>query len=168
MLDSLKRLQLECIDSMQVHDPEFAPSVDVIVTQTLPALQRLKEEGKIKYVGVTGYPLETQREIIERSIAAGIAVDTSLSYCHYALNDTSLVSSGFLDFCKARDIALINASPISMGLLMDRDPPSWHPATPATKTLCKQAAIYPDPYPANPDPDPNQDALQAGGRAVQG
>ena len=147
MLDSLKRLQLECIDSMQVHDPEFAPSVDVIVTQTLPALQRLKEEGKIKYVGVTGYPLETQREIIERSIAAGIAVDTSLSYCHYALNDTSLVSSGFLDFCTARNIALINASPISMGLLMDRDPPSWHPATPATKTLCKQAAIYPYPYP---------------------
>lgn len=139
VLDSLKRLQLECIDSMQVHDPEFAPSVDVIVTQTLPALQRLKEEGKIKYVGVTGYPLETQREIIERSIAAGIAVDTSLSYCHYALNDTSLVSSGFLDFCTARNIALINASPISMGLLMDRDPPSWHPATPATKTLCKQA-----------------------------
>lgn len=140
VLDSLTRLQLECIDSMQVHDPEFAPSVDVIVTQTLPALQKLKEEGKIKYVGITGYPLETQREIIERSIAAGIAVDTSLSYCHYALNDTSLVSSGFLDFCTARDIALINASPISMGLLMDRDPPSWHPATPATKTLCKQAA----------------------------
>ena len=74
VLDSLKRLQLECIDSMQVHDPEFAPSVDVIVTQTLPALQRLKEEGKIKYVGVTGYPLETQREIIERSIAAGALV----------------------------------------------------------------------------------------------
>ena len=99
VLDSLKRLQLECIDSMQVHDPEFAPSVDVIVTQTLPALQRLKEEGKIKYVGVTGYPLETQREIIERSIAAGALVSvgsswaaargwasglTSLSYCHYA------------------------------------------------------------------------------------
>ena len=30
---------------------------------------------------------------------------------------------------------------------MDRDPPSWHPATPATKTLCKQAATYPYPYP---------------------
>ena len=27
-----------------------------------------------------------------------------------------------------------------MGLLMERDPPSWHPATPATKALCKQAA----------------------------
>jgi L-galactose dehydrogenase len=74
VLDTLTRLQLDCVDSMQVHDPEFAPSVEVIVTQTLPALQRLKEEGRIKYVGITGYPLETQREIIERSIAAGTLV----------------------------------------------------------------------------------------------
>ena len=74
MLDTLTRLQLDCVDSMQVHDPEFAPSVEVIVTQTLPALQRLKEEGKIKYVGITGYPLKTQREIIEKSIAAGTLV----------------------------------------------------------------------------------------------
>ena len=74
VLDTLTRLQLDCVDSMQVHDPEFAPSVEVIVTQTLPALQRLKEEGKIKYVGITGYPLEAQREIIERSIAAGTLV----------------------------------------------------------------------------------------------
>ena len=73
-------------------------------------------------------------------VAPGVAIDTSLSYCHFALNDTSLVSSGFVAFCTARNIALINASPISMGLLMDRDPPSWHPATPATKALCKQAA----------------------------
>jgi hypothetical protein len=73
------------------------------------------------------------------TFTTGVAIDTSLSYCHFALNDTSLVSSGFVDFCTARDIALINASPISMGLLMERDPPSWHPATPATKALCKQA-----------------------------
>eukprot|EP00908_Phaeocystis_cordata_P024612 Transcript_707.p1 GENE.Transcript_707~~Transcript_707.p1 ORF type:complete len:401 (+),score=181.86 Transcript_707:43-1203(+) len=140
VLDTLKRLQLDYVDSMQVHDPEFAPSTDIIVNETLPALQKLKEEGKIKYVGMTGYPLATQREIIEKALAKGISIDTSLSYCHYALNDTSLVSSGFVDFCTARGIALINASPISMGLLMDRDPPGWHPATPETKALCKRAA----------------------------
>ncbi|MDE0856453.1 MAG: cyclic nucleotide-binding domain-containing protein, partial [Nevskia sp.] len=48
MLDTLRRLKLECVDSMQVHDPEFAPSVEVILEQTLPALQRLKDEGKIR------------------------------------------------------------------------------------------------------------------------
>jgi L-galactose dehydrogenase len=109
-LDTLRRLKLDCIDSLQVHDPEFAPSVDIIVEQTLPALQRLKEEGKIRFVGMTGYPLAIQQEIITRS---GVGIDTSLSYCHYSLNDTSLISSGFVDFCEQRGMALINASPIS-------------------------------------------------------
>jgi len=138
-LDTLRRLKLDCIDSLQVHDPEFAPSVEVILEQTLPALQRLKDEGKIRLIGMTGYPLDLQQEIITRS---GIAIDTSLSYCHYSLNDTSLVSSGFIDFCEQKKIALINASPISMGLLMERNPPDWHPAKPETKALCVQAVSY--------------------------
>jgi len=45
----------------QVHDPEFAPSVDVILNETLPALQKLKEEGKIRLIGMTGYPLALQQ-----------------------------------------------------------------------------------------------------------
>ena len=95
VLDSLTRLQLECIDSMQVHDPEFAPSVDIIVTQTLPALQKLKEEGKIKYVGITGYPLETQREIIERSIAAGALVRVATSWVVPVVGSSWVVARGW-------------------------------------------------------------------------
>ena len=59
-LDTLRRLKLECVDSLQVHDPEFAPSVEIILEQTLPALQKLKDEGKIRFVGMTGYPLALQ------------------------------------------------------------------------------------------------------------
>jgi aryl-alcohol dehydrogenase-like predicted oxidoreductase len=44
-----------------VHDPEFAPSVEVILNETLPALQKLKEEGKIRLIGMTGYPLALQQ-----------------------------------------------------------------------------------------------------------
>jgi len=139
VLDTLRRLNLDYIDSMQVHDPEFSPSAEVIATQTLPALQRLKDEGKIRLIGMTGYPLAFQREVFEKS---EVKIDTSLSYCHYALNDTTLASSGFIDFCAERDVALINASPISMGLLVDRDPPGWHPASAATKEVCRSAAKY--------------------------
>ena len=67
-------------------------------------------------------------------------IDTSLSYCHYSMNDTTLVSSGFVAFCEQRGVALINASPIAMGLLMDRDPPSWHPASASTKEICKKVS----------------------------
>jgi len=79
------------------------------------------------------------QEIITRS---GVGIDSSLTYCHYSLNDTSLLSSGFMALCEQKKIGLINASPISMGLLSERDPPDWHPAKSETKALCKEAAKY--------------------------
>ena len=42
----------------------------------LGKLQKLKEEGKVRFVGMTGYPLAVQQEIITRS---GVGIDTSLS-----------------------------------------------------------------------------------------
>lgn len=35
----------------QVHDAEFAPSNSIILSQTLPALAKLKEEGLVKAIG---------------------------------------------------------------------------------------------------------------------
>lgn len=46
--ESLQRMQLDYIDVVQIHDPEFAPSLDLVIAEVLPALQKLKEEGKIK------------------------------------------------------------------------------------------------------------------------
>lgn len=34
-----------------VHDPEFAPSLDVVIKETLPALAEARRQGKIKYIG---------------------------------------------------------------------------------------------------------------------
>lgn len=42
----------------QVHDVEFAQNLDIIINETLPALQKIKESGKAKFIGITGYPLE--------------------------------------------------------------------------------------------------------------
>jgi L-galactose dehydrogenase len=46
--ESLDRMQVSYIDAVQVHDPEFAPSLDVILTETLPALNEMKKQGKIR------------------------------------------------------------------------------------------------------------------------
>lgn len=37
---------------------EFAKNLDVIINETLPALKKVKESGKVRYIGITGYPLE--------------------------------------------------------------------------------------------------------------
>ncbi|WAQ94830.1 GALDH-like protein [Mya arenaria] len=45
----------------KVHDMEFAPSLDLIINETLPALQKVKDAGKARFIGITGYPLENFR-----------------------------------------------------------------------------------------------------------
>ena len=40
---------------------EFAPNLDIIINETLPALQKVKDSGKVKFIGITGYPLENFR-----------------------------------------------------------------------------------------------------------
>ena len=54
---------------MQIHDPEFCPSVDLLLEQTLPALQKLRRR-KVRFVGMTGYPLAVQQEIISAAASA--------------------------------------------------------------------------------------------------
>mmetsp|Transcript_24359 Transcript_24359/g.53189 ORF Transcript_24359/g.53189 Transcript_24359/m.53189 type:complete len:397 (-) Transcript_24359:260-1450(-) len=138
-LDTLKRLRLTYVDCFQVHDPEFAPSVEMLLAETLPALRKLQAEGKCRFVGITGYPLELQRQLLAR---CDPLPESSLSYCHYTMHDTSLVSSGYVELCASKGVALLNASPLSMGLLTPDGPPDWHPATAETKAACKAAADY--------------------------
>lgn len=64
--ESLERLGLTYVDVIQVHDMEFAPNVDIIVKQTLPAMQRAKELGKVRHIGLTGYPLKIHRDVLAR------------------------------------------------------------------------------------------------------
>lgn len=113
--NSLKRLQTDYIDVLQVHDVEFAPTIETITERTLPALQRLKEQGLCRYIGITGYPLSVLRRIVEQST---VQLDCVLTYCRLTLYDSSLIHH--FDFFKSRKIGIINASPVGMGLLTSR------------------------------------------------
>jgi len=85
--ESLERLGVEYIDVMQIHDPEFCPDLDIICNVTLPALQQCKDAGKIRFIGITGYPLEAQRYIIENTI---VKVDTRFVLYDWFLRFLSL------------------------------------------------------------------------------
>ena len=125
------------VDLLQVHDVEFASSVDMIVNETLPAVQRLKERGLCRYIGITGYPLQPLREIITRS---NVKIDSVLSYARLSLNDSSLIDH--FEFFKSHGIPLINACAVSMGLLTPRGHLDWHPAGPDVKKACAEAVKY--------------------------
>lgn len=138
VFESLERLGVAYLDCIQVHDPEFAPDLGIVLHETLPALHKLREQGVVKHVGVTGYPLGVLRRLLEES---PVPIDTCLSYCHHTLNDATLVPQ-LLPFLQAKGVGLINASALSMGLLSVRGPPAWHPAHPHQKRVCAEAVAY--------------------------
>ncbi|KDP35919.1 hypothetical protein JCGZ_09891 [Jatropha curcas] len=135
--ESLERLQLDYVDILQCHDIEFG-SLDQIVNETIPALQKLKEVGKIRFIGITGLPLGIFTYVLDR-VPPG-TVDVILSYCHYSINDSTLLD--ILPYLKSKGVGIISASPLAMGLLTENGPPEWHPASPELKSACQAAAAY--------------------------
>lgn len=56
--ESLKIFNTDYLDLVQVHDFEFASSLDVIANETLPALDELRKQGKVRYIGVNSYSIQ--------------------------------------------------------------------------------------------------------------
>lgn len=135
--ESMERLCIDYIDLINVHDIEFA-DLEMVVAETLPALVELREKGVVGHVGITDLQLENLKWVIEHSPAG--TVESVLNFCHYTLNDDKLVD--FLDFFESKGVGVINASPLSMGLLSQRGIPDWHPAPKSLVEACRRAAEY--------------------------
>lgn len=133
--ESMERLGIDHIDLINVHDIEFA-DLNQIVKETLPALVELRDSGVVSHVGITDLQLENLKWVIER-VPEG-TVESVLNFCHHTLNDDKLLD--FLDFFESRGIGVINASPLSMGLLSQRGVPAWHPAPKPLVEACRKAA----------------------------
>ncbi len=131
--ESLARLQTDWIDVFQIHDIEFTHKQQII-EESLPALYKLREQGKIRFVGITGYPVHVLRDV-----AAQTEVDVILSYCHYNLLNTTMEPI-LKDFAWEHGIGLVNASTLHMGILTDPGPPPWHPAPARVKEAGRKAA----------------------------
>ncbi|XP_020285380.1 L-galactose dehydrogenase-like [Pseudomyrmex gracilis] len=134
---SLELLGVDYVDVIQVHDIEFAPSLDIVITQTLPELSKQVAEGKARYIGLTGYPVSVLKECVEKS---NINISCVLSYSRLTLIDDTLLE--YIPFFKEHNIGLINAATPCMGLLTNDGPPNWHPASEETKKQCASAAQY--------------------------
>ncbi|HSR29591.1 MAG TPA: aldo/keto reductase [Anaerolineae bacterium] len=132
---SLRRLQTDYIDVFQVHDIEYGRK-EQIIHETLPAIFKLKEAGRVRFVGITGYPLG-----ILRDVAGVVDVDTILSYCRYNLMDTSM-GDVLVPLARQRGIGLINASPLHMRVLTELGAPDWHPAPRRVQQVGRQVAAY--------------------------
>jgi len=140
--ESMERLGVDYIDLINVHDIEFQASLpgglQKVVDETLPALVELKRKGIVGHVGITDLQLENLKWVVEHSEAG--TVESVLNFCHYCLCDDKLLD--FLDYFESRGVGVINASPLSMGLLSSRGAPAWHPAPKPLAEACAKAAKH--------------------------
>ncbi|KAE9551172.1 hypothetical protein FO519_005617 [Halicephalobus sp. NKZ332] len=136
---SLRRLRLPYVDIcfLQIHDTDFEPNQSIILYETLPALQIAQQSGKIRYIGITGY---CTKKIISLITQSTVRIDVFMSYSRACLNDNSL--GEHIQFFKARNIAVINGSPFSQGLLTEKGPPLWHPANKRIVETTREAVRY--------------------------
>jgi L-galactose dehydrogenase len=131
---SLERLQTDHIDIMFCHDIEFV-DMQQIVDETLPALRKEQQKGKVRFIGVSGYPMKMFRFILDQT-----DLDVVLSYNHYTLQNTMFAD--LVPYLQGRDVGIINAAPFSARLLSNSPLPPWHKATPEVRETARRAAEH--------------------------
>lgn len=131
---SLERMKQDHLDIVLCHDVEFV-DMQQIIDETLPALRKLKEQGKVRFIGVSGYPMKMFRYVLDRT-----DLDVILSYNHYTLQNTMLAN--LVPYLKEKHVGIMNAAPFSARLLTNAPLPPWHKATPEVRAICTQAAQH--------------------------
>jgi aryl-alcohol dehydrogenase-like predicted oxidoreductase len=103
--ESLRRLKVDVIDLYQIHWPE--PDSDIEEGWT--ELARLKEEGKVRYIGVSNFSVKQMKR------AQAIAPITSLQPPYAVVRRE--IEHEILPFCLSENIGVIVYSPMYAGLL---------------------------------------------------
>ncbi len=131
---SLHRLGVDHLDICLCHDIEYV-DMQQIVDETLPALRKIQEQGKVRFVGISGYPMNIFSFILEQT-----DLDVVLSYNHYTLQNTMF--AGLVPMLQERGVGIMNAAPFSARLLTNAPLPPWHKATEEVRAICRKAAEF--------------------------
>src|SRR5688572_31794297 len=130
---SLHRLGTDHLDIILCHDIEFVP-MQQIVDETIPALRRIQQQGKVRFIGVSGYPMKLFKFICEQT-----DVDCALSYNQYTLQNTRFADET-VPYLKTKGVGVMNAGPFSARLLTNAPLPAWLKEPEAVKAAARKAA----------------------------
>jgi len=130
---SLHRLGTDHLDIILCHDIEFVPMQQVI-DETLPALKKIRDAGKVRFIGFSGYPQKIFRFICDQA-----DVDCVLNYNQYTLQNTRFADET-VPWLVERGIGVMNAGPFSARLLTDATLPVWLKEPESVKEAARRAA----------------------------
>ncbi|MFT5031043.1 MAG: L-galactose dehydrogenase [Candidatus Binatia bacterium] len=132
---SLHRLGTDHLDIILCHDIEFVP-MQQIVDETIPAIQKIRDQGKVRFIGISGYPQKIFKSIIDQ-----IGVDCVLSYNQYTLQNTRFVDET-VPYLKDKGVGVMNAGPFSARLLTNAPLPPWLKEPEEVKAAARAAAAF--------------------------
>jgi pyridoxine 4-dehydrogenase len=125
--ESLRRLRVDTIDLWQLHEPDPA----VPLEEQLGAIRELRDEGKVRFVGLSNVSIDELRRALELIEIA--TVQNRFNVAEQAADDV-------LRACEAEGIGFMPFAPIAMGGLADAstgfaDAAARDGATPAQNAL---------------------------------
>ncbi len=132
---SLHRLGTDHLDIILCHDIEFVP-LQQIIDETLPALRRIQQSGKVRFVGISGYPMKIFDVVSSQS-----ELDCILSYNQYTLQNTRLADE-LVPKMKAKNIGIMNGGPFAARLLTNATLPIWYRDPKDVQAAARKAAEY--------------------------
>lgn len=146
---SLQRLKTGYLDLVYCHDVEFVSEEEVL--EAVRELRRIRdEEGSIRYVGISGYPLPVLCSLAHRVLReTGEPLDAVMSYANFTLQNELLAKEGIHELKAAGVDVVPNASVLGMGLLRRQGVPigsmgNWHPANNDLRAAVKRASDFCD------------------------
>jgi aryl-alcohol dehydrogenase-like predicted oxidoreductase len=132
---SLHRLGTDHLDVVLCHDIEFVP-MQQIVDETLPALRKIQQSGKVRFVGISGYPMKAFQFVLAQA-----ELDCVLSYNQYTLQNTRFADE-LVPQLKSRGVGVMNAGPFSARLLTNAPLPDWLKEPEEVKAAARKAAAH--------------------------
>jgi len=102
---SLRRLRLDCIPLYQIHWPDPLVPLD----ETLAALKKCQEAGKIRYIGCSNFPQPLLRE----AAASGLLCSVQMPYSILSREP----ANGYVQLCQSLGIGFMAYGVLEKGLL---------------------------------------------------
>ncbi|KAG6011881.1 hypothetical protein E4U54_007856 [Claviceps lovelessii] len=142
---SLERLSTPYLDLVYTHDVEFVSPAEVL--EAVKELRRMRDQGLIRYVGISGYPIEVLLSLAEMILEqTGEPLDAVMSYSHFCIQNSQLGHADVLQRLRNAGVeCVLNGSMLGMGLITTRGADngpmaSWHPAPPLLRETCHSLA----------------------------
>jgi len=110
--ESLKRLQVQCLDLYQIHSPAFTTRTCEYWAESLGDAVKA---GLIKTVGVSNFSIEQVRRT--HAVLKRYGVPLAVNQIEFSLLRNNPDRSGMLDVCKELGVTVLAYSPLGMGRL---------------------------------------------------